>query len=270
MKRIHRYIAAFLLAFLVSGVPARAWIFHDGPAFFQRVAQLIQVLQQWNQVIRSTNQQLATMKAAYAGLKDWKNFGWLDTLRLADSPWFDGIEGIDDIRTGTNLVTMSAQQAQDLFSNVGELKKLIEDKRYKTDPWYRWRVNALMRQSQQAMKLKASMLRQMKSQNKDLMDNVKKIKTLRDRVQAASMASPADTATIAACQAEIKAIEAKYQGETLILKNQNAIMFLVGEKDMMAAYENQVDRKFVLSGFDVAKSVSKSFGGRSSYPYGSK
>lgn len=257
MHRLKRIAVAFVLAFSLSAIPARAFIFHDGPAFVQRVMQLIQVLQQWNQIIRTSSQQLATVKAAYAGLKDWKNFGWVDTLRLADSPWFDGIEGIDDIRTYTNLTIISAQQAQDLFNNVDELKKLINDKRYKTDPWYRWRVNAMMRQSQEAQKVKAALLGQMKQANKELMDQVRKVKDLRDQIQVASMKSPADTATIEACQAQITAIEAKYKGESIILRNQQAIMFLVGEKDMMKAYENQVDRKALLDSTDVAKSITK-------------
>jgi len=263
MKRFRRYIAAFVLAFFASAIPARAWVFHDGPAFLQRMLQLIQVLQQWNQIIRTTNQQLATVKAAYAGLKDWKNFGWIDTLRLADSPWFDGIEGIDEIRQYTNVTIMSAQQAQDLFNNVGELQKLVNDKRYKTDPWYRWRVQAMMRQSAQAAKVKASLMRQMKQANKDLMENVKKIKDLRDRIQVASMSTPADTATIQACQAEISAIEAKYQGEGLIMKNQQAIMFLVGEKDMLKAYQAQMDKGNQLDSAEVCKGITKSLKRRS-------
>lgn len=263
MRRFRRYIAAFVLAFGLSAVPAQAWIFHDGPAFLQRMLQLIQVLQQWNQVIRTTNQQLAAVKAAYAGLKDWKNFGWMDTLRLADSPWFDGIEGIDEIRQYTNVTIMSAQQAQDLFNNVENLKKLINDKRYKTDPWYRWRVNAMLRQSQQAQKVKAALLLQMKAANKDLMANVGKLKELHNKIQIASMASPADSATIAACQAEIAAIEAKYHGESIVLKNQQAIMFLVGEKDMLKAYQNQMDRTNQLESADVAKGITKSLRRRS-------
>ena len=47
-----------------SVAPAGAWVFHDGAAFAQRTAQLIQVLSQWNQIIRSSGQQLMAFKAA--------------------------------------------------------------------------------------------------------------------------------------------------------------------------------------------------------------
>lgn len=260
MMHFRRYIFAVMLAFFISPKPAHAWVFHDGPAFGQRIMQYIQYLQQWNTLLRNGSQQLNAVRAAYAGMRDWRNFGWMDTLRLADSPWFDGIQGIDEIRNYCSLTIISAQQAQDLFNNVAALRALINDRRYQTDPWYRWRANAMIRQSEKARTTKQALLRQMQMQNKDLMDDVAKLKHLHEKIRLANMSTPADSATITSCNAEITALQTKMQGNSIAVKNQQAIMFLVGEKDMMKAYQNQMDRTNQVSSATIAKSVASGLG----------
>jgi len=255
MNWARRSAVALVFAACMVGVPTQAWVFHDLPAYIQRISQTAQVLQQWNQIIRSSSQQLAVFKAAHAGMKDWKNLGWTDTLRVMHSPWFDGIPGIEDIRAASEITSLTAEQAMDLFSNAKELQALVSDRRYKADPWYRWRVNALLRQSKEARKVRTAVFQQMKAANIDLMENVRLVKRLRDQVQVASMESPVDISKIQALNAQISAIQAKYQGESLILKNQQAIMFMVGDRNMLQAYENQVDRRYVQDGFDIARKV---------------
>ncbi|WP_316411536.1 hypothetical protein [Mesoterricola sediminis] len=228
-----------------SVTPAQAWVFHDGPAFIQRVAQLTQVMAQYSQIVKTGGQQLMAFKAAYMGLKDWRNYGWVDVLRLADSPWFDGIEGIDDIRQCTDLTVMSAEQAQHLWDTTAFYNQMLLNPRYANDPWFRAKINSLLRQSKRAGAVKASILRQYKAQNKDLIEDVKKIKRIKHDIQVINQTSPVDAVKVASLQAELAATEAKFQGNTLILKNQQAIMFLMGENDAQAAYADTIDRGWI-------------------------
>ena len=236
-------MAVFWISVIPASVtPAQAWVFHDGPAFAQRIAQLVQVLGQWNQIIRSSGQQLMTLKAAYMGLKDWRNYGWIDVLRVAESPWFDGIKGIDDLRQATNLTIMSAEQAQQLWDNYSFYNNMLLNPRYEKDPWYRAKVNSLLRQSKRAQAVKASILEQFKIENKDLIEDVKKIKRIKTDIQALNQEPTVDITKLASLQAELTATEAKFEGNSLILKNQQSIMFLMGENDAQRAFEEVIDR----------------------------
>lgn len=228
-----------------SVAPAQAWVFHDGPAFVQRVAQLAQVLAQWNQIIRTSGQQLMTLKAAYLGLKDWRNFGWIDVLRVADSPWFDGVQGIDDIRRAADLTTLDAGQAQQLWDHVAFYNNLLLNPRYGKDPWYRAKVNSLLRQSQRAQGVKSALLRQLKAENQNLIEDVKKIKRIKTSIQDINQAPTVDATKLASLQAELEATEAKFEGNSMILKNQQAIMFLVGEGDAQKSFEEVLNRSWM-------------------------
>ena len=242
-----------------SVTPAQAWIFHDGLAFAQRIAQYVQVMAQWNQVVRNGGQQLMAFKAAYMGLKDWRNYGWVDVLRLADSPWFDGIQGIDDLRKCTDLTVMSAEQTQQLWDNYSFYNKMLLNPRYANDAWFRAKVNSLLRQSKRAQGVKTSILRQFQTENKDLIEDVKKIKRIKIDIQTINQSQPVDVAKLASLQAELQATEAKFQGNTLILKNQQAIMFLMGESDAQKAFVDTIDRGWIRGNTRALKDLGANF-----------
>lgn len=249
MRRVVRPMV-LILGFTVvpaSVTPAQAWIFHDGPAFVQRITQLVKTLAQWNQIIKSSGDQLMAFRAAYNGLKDWRNYGWVDVLRLADSPWFDGIEGIDDIRKMTDLSVMTAEQAQLLWDTQAFYRKMLTNPRYAKDSWYRSKVNSLLRQSKKAQGVKEAILRQFKTENKDLIEDVKKIKRIKTDIQEINKANPVDATKLASLQAELAATQAKFGGNDMILKNQQAIMFLMGENDAQRAFEETIDRGWMVN-----------------------
>ena len=239
-------MVVFWIAVVPASVtPAQAWVFHDGPAFAQRIAQLAQVLAQWNQIIRSSGDQLMTLKAAYMGLKDWRNYGWIDVLRVAESPWFDGVSGIDDIRKAAGLSIMSAEQAQQLFDHATFYNNMLLNPRYEKDPWYRAKVNSLLRQGKRSQAVKSALLKQFKTENQDLIEDVKKIKRIKMDIQAINQAPTVDATKLASLQAELEATQARFEGNSLILKNQQAIMFLVGDNDAQKAFEDVINRSWV-------------------------
>jgi len=265
-QSVRRFTSGVVLTFGLtiipaSVTPAQAFIFHDGPAFVQRIAQLIQVLAQWNQIIRTSGQQLMAFKSAYDGLKDWRNMGWVDVLRLADSPWFDGIDGIDDIRQGADLTVMSAEQAQALWANEELYRNLLTNPRYAKDPWYRMKVNSIMRQSKRAAAVKASILRQFKQENKGLIADVKRIQDIKTTIEQVNQVSPVDATKLASLQAELASVEAKYKGNGLIVKNQQAIMMLMGENDAQKAFVEVIDRGWMRNNSAALKSIGTALGG---------
>ncbi len=224
---------------------AEAVIFHDGPAALQRITQIAQFLIQTNQLINTTRGYVRAFERAYEGLKDWKHLGWVDTLQIIDMPWFDGLEGIDDIRRATYLSVMTADQAIKLWDNVHWVERFKDNPRYRTDPWFRSKVDSLLRQSRRARSTRAALLRQMSAQNQSLIEDVKHIKRLRDAIELANQQSPVNQAKVGSLTAELNAVEAKYKGQEIVLRNQQAIMFLVGEDEAQRVYLETRDRGWI-------------------------
>jgi hypothetical protein len=223
------------------------WQVNDAASITQRASQFVQYLIQFNEMITAAQTHLAAFKQVYDGLRDWRNLGWADILQLVDLPWFDGVQGIDDIRRATYLTVMGVEQAQGLWQNVGYVEHWRSNPRYRTDPWFRAKVDSLLRQSKRARATRTALLRQMQMQNKAVSEDVKKIKRLRDAIQAENRNHPVNQGKISSLQAEIAATEARYKGEDLMLKNQQAIVFLVGEDEAQTAYIEQRDRGWMQS-----------------------
>ncbi len=247
MKRL---VIGIALVVAVSGVASRAeaqWAVNDAPAITQRAIQFVQYLIQLNQMVNTAQDNLAAFKRVYDGLRDWRNLGWSDLLQIVDLPWFDGIEGIDDLRRATYLTVMSVTQAEQLWENVNYLDHWRLNPRYRTDPWFKAKVDSLLRQSKRARATRAALLRQMQMQNKSVNDDVLKIKRLRNAIEAENRNQPVNQGKITSLQAEIAATEAKYKGQELMLRNQQAIMFLVGQDEAERSYLEQRDRGWMRS-----------------------
>jgi hypothetical protein len=205
----------------------------------------VQYVIQLNEMINTARGQLQAFKAVYEGLQDWRNLGWSDLLNIVDLPWFDGLDGIDDIRKTTYLAVMSADQAKELWENLHYLDPWRANPRYRTDPWFRMKVDSLLRQSKRARATRAALLRQMQMQNKAVTADVQKIKKLRDAIEAENKNKPVNQGKITSLQAEVAAVEARYKGEELLLKNQQSILFLVGEDEAEKVYIEQRDRGWI-------------------------
>ena len=248
MKKILLGVA---LIVVVSGIaPRRAEAqtqVNDLAAITQRAVQFVQYLIQLNQMVNAAQDNLAAFKQVYDGLKDWRNLGWSDLLQIVDLPWFDGIDGIDDLRRATYLTVMGVTQAEGLWENVNYLDHWRLNPRYQTDPWFRAKVNSLLRQSKRARATRAALMRQMQMQNKSLNGDVLKIRRLRDSIEAENQKRPVNQAKITSLQAEIAATEAKYKGQELMLRNQQAIIFMVGEDEAERSYLDQRDRGWMRS-----------------------
>lgn len=226
---------------------AQAWAFVDYSALAQRLALFLQYMVQFRQLLRAGQDSLAAFNSAYEGLRDWKSMGWVDTLELVNMPWFDGVEGIDEIRNVTTLTVMSADQAMALWKEAEGIQDWRRNPRYQRDPWYRRKVDSFLRQSKRARAQRAALLRQMQRQNRQLIEDVKKIKSAREKIAEEHKAAevgkrPVNQAKMGALQGEIAAIEAKYHGEDLVLRNQQAIMFLVGDDEAQQFFIETLDR----------------------------
>jgi hypothetical protein len=244
MRRL-AIVCAVAAMFLATPAQAQLAVI-DGAALAQGIEEFVQIITQWNEIIGTAHSSLQAFRDAYAGLKDWQHLGWVDTLQILQMPWLDGVDGIDEIRNVATLSVMGAGQIDQLWQNVNP-DSWQSNPRYRNDPWYRNKVNSLLRQSKRARATRAALMRQMQSQNAALTTDIAKIKSLRDKIQAenekpSGSNGTVDSAKIASMQAEISALEAKHQGEGLQMANQRAIMFMVGQDDAQRVYLETRDR----------------------------
>jgi hypothetical protein len=249
MKKIILTAVLFYATALTTRPAHAQWAVIDGAAIAEDIEEFAQVLTQWNEIIGTAHSSLQAFRDAYAGLKDWKHLGWVDTLQILQMPWLDGVDGIDEIRNVATLSVMSAGQIDQLWQNL-DPDSWQSNPRYRNDPWYRNKVNSLLRQSRRARATRAALMRQMQSHNQALTTDIAKIKSLRDQIQAENETptganGTVNTAKIASLQAEIAALEAKHQGEGLQMANQRAIMFMVGQDDAQRVYLETRDRGWI-------------------------
>jgi hypothetical protein len=250
-------IAAMVVG-LALGQPkkAEAFLFEDVSAFLQRNAHYILQFRQLLSAARDTRE---TLLSAYEGLKDWRNLGWLDTLDLVNAPWFDGIDGIEDLRNVTALSVLNVEQASKLFADLKDIDQLRQHPRYRRDGWFRKRVDAIRSISRRARAHRVAILRQMQMQNRALDKDIKRVRLLRDRIEEESKKSPVNQGAVSSLQAELTAVEAKHQGENMLLVNQRAIMGMVGEENMDESFEEAVDGDWLGDNREGFRNFGRSF-----------
>jgi hypothetical protein len=243
--RLKKLLGVSMLAVVLTMASAReaeALVFKDVAAFLQRNAHY---LIQFRQLLGATRDTRKTLLAAYAGLKDWRNLGWVDTLDLVHAPWFDGVDGIDDLRLAADLTALNVEQAQKLFGDLKDIDDLQRHPRYRRDAWFRAKVDSIRRISRRARAHRLAILRQMQLQNQALSKDIAKIRRLRDRIEQESKKSPVNQGLVSSLQGELAAVEAKYQGENMMIVNQRAIMTLVGEENMRESFREATDGEWL-------------------------
>jgi hypothetical protein len=235
---------------------AQALVFKDVSAFLQRNAHYIL---QFRQLLGAARDTRETLLSAYAGLKDWRNLGWLDTLDLVNAPWFDGIDGIEDLRNVTALSVLNVEQASKLFADLKDIDQLRQHPRYRRDGWFRKRVDTIRSISRRARAHRVAILRQMQMQNRALDKDIKRVRLLRDRIEEESKKSPVNQGVVSSLQAELTAVEAKHQGENMLLVNQRAIMGIVGEENTNESFQDAVEGEWLGQNREGFRNFGRSF-----------
>ena len=212
----------------------------DIQALIQRLTQFTATIAQIRAIVHAGAESLQMFQAAYEGVKNWRNLGWIDTLDLVNLPWFDGVDGIDDIRRLVFAGSMAADQAGSLFADLKGFDQYVSNPRYQNDAWFRAKVRSLLRQSRRAQAVRLALMRQIDAQNSALTKDLARMKRLTSDIEDANSAKlkgqPVDQAKVASLSAELQALEAKHQGEDIMLANQRVLMGVAGEDDAHKAF----------------------------------
>jgi hypothetical protein len=255
--RLKRAVLVVVVAGILGHAPrAEAIVFKDVAAFLQRNGHY---LIQFRQLLAAARDTRSTLLKAYAGLQDWRNLGWVDTLDLVHAPWFDRVEGIEDLRAATDLTVLNVEQATKLVGELKDFGDLRDHPRYRRDAWFRQRVDSISNISRRARSRRVALLRQMQLHNSALTRDVAKIERLRNKIEEESKKTPVNQGLVMALQAELSAVEAKYHGESMVLVNQRAIMNLVGQENMTESFREATDGEWVGRNRDGIREFGRSF-----------
>jgi hypothetical protein len=259
MRLRRRFCVVLLVATVaVLGRPKRAeaLVFKDVAAFLQRNSHY---LIQFRQLLSAAKDTRRTLLDAYTGLKDWRNLGWTNTLDLVHAPWFDDIDGIEDLRAVSDLTVLSVEQATKLIGDIQNFDDLRQHPRYRRDGWFRARVDSIRGISARARSRRVALLRQMQLHNRALTNDISRIKRIRDRIEEENKKTPVNQGLIMSLQGELAAVQAKYEGENMILVNQRAIMGLVGRENMDESFREATDGDWVGRNREGFRNFGRSF-----------
>jgi hypothetical protein len=227
-------LAAFLAASFAFERTASAVIFEDLSAYLQRA---LHYLVQFRQLVGAAKDMRETFINVYQGLKDWRNIEWKDALDVVYAPWFDEVEGIDELRTTVGLTVGNAELAEKIFRDLKNFNRLESSWRYDHDGWFRRRVNGMRTIHKRAAAHRRGVFRQLQMQNDALTKDVQKISKLRKRIEDESRKEPASQAVISALQSELAAVQARWNGQDMMLSNQRALLLMIGEENMSRSFE---------------------------------
>lgn len=226
MSRIKQTLRVATVTVVLSTVggtlqPAHAIIpVFDWAAIIQRVSQLLAVLQQWTSQIQKMRESYALAYAAYMGVKDWKNLGWVDVLQLTEMPFFDGIDGIDDLRDLSAVTEMSVEQLQTMFKEIAIIQRMIDDPLYRTNQAYMARVRMMAKCHSRQMRRRMVFAKQYKGLQLERQRLENQLKIIQSEIEGLSQMEPAPMASIAALQNKVQIIAAKLKTTVSTLEMQ--------------------------------------------------
>ena len=210
---IRRGLSVGLAAGLVTmATPAHA-IFGIGDVVFDPsvFAKTAIAAEQGVRTLAQAQQTYLIFNSVYQGLRDWKNFGWVEMLDMVDLPFFDGVDGIDDLRDLASLTEIGVSDLQQMFGECQTIQRLVNDPRYRDSRTRAKQVDLLNEAFQRNRRRKIVFARALKKHQQE-MDKLKRQgKDLQDRIQAAASAKPANIATIESCQGKMQVIEIRQQ-----------------------------------------------------------
>jgi hypothetical protein len=212
----------------------------DIASIVQSIMNTGQQLQQWYQDIQQARQAYALAYAAYSGVKDWRSYGWMDALQCFELPWFDGIDGIDDVRNLASATGMSVQALQGIFKEVEIINRMKNDKLFMQNQAYQARMKIWSLTYGRVVRRRIALTRMSQQHQKDLQQLQAQEKTIQSQIENLSQQDPPPMAAIQGLQARLAGIQAKINGDNYALQEQIRVCKESEKQDLEQAQSDQM------------------------------
>lgn len=217
MKQVLR---GLVLALIIAGsgavTPAKAQIpVTDVLHIIETVAGFAETIGEWVQYYNTFNGYYGVMKAVTSG--NYSMMPWTELFALADAPWFDGLDGIDDIRNLCMVTEMSVTQLEALFREQAIFEKMKNDPMYARSAAFR-AYHTLSQDAHTRHQRRRVALAKMQQKQKNELNKLNdQAKSLRNEIARESAGSQPREAVIAALTGKLTAIEVKIKSTDLSL-----------------------------------------------------
>lgn len=224
MKRLMKALL-LVFGFTVWTTPVHAGIpVIDLTNIMQSVMNTADQLRYWTQQIKTAREQYAMVTAVAAGLKDWRNMQWSDTLQVFEMPWFDGISGIEDIRNLAAAGGMGLDELQSFFNETNKVQRMMNSPMYRENQLYAAKVRMWSICYTRVVRRRMALVK-MHQQYLDDMNRLRaQQRTLQTLLEAETNKEPPSQAVILSLQAKIALISAKMSGDKDAIQSQEEII----------------------------------------------
>ena len=204
--------AAFLgLVLTVGGQQAEAMAVVDAPHIAQSILNTAEQIARWSSYMSQFRSYYATINAVYYGVKNWKDMGWVDALKLVELPWFDNMEGIADLRNIAAGIDMGIYELNLIFADLQWFDRMMNDPKFRDYQGYMAEMKIMRRLAQRQMRRKMMITRAYHSLQRENAELLKQMKTIQTEIENSSKLDPVPLGAIQALQSRIMGIQAKMQ-----------------------------------------------------------
>ena len=222
-KHLRPLVLVLILGGAGASTPARAQIpVTDVAHIIQSIINIAEEIYKWAEYLHTFNQYYSIMQAATHG--DYSMMPWTDILELSNSPWFDGVDGIDDIRQLCTVSGMTVTELQQLYHEYEIFTRMKNDPLFAKSRAYASYQTLTQEIHTRGMRRKVVVAQMMQRHQKEMKRLSDQVKACRDEIARLSAFDQPPASVIAALQGKLAAIQAKMESGKQGLADQLQLM----------------------------------------------
>ncbi len=227
MGKIKNLVRGAVLTGIIAGAgsntPVRAQIpVTDVAHIIQSIVNTLENLMKWYQYISTFNRYYSMYQAVSHG--NYSMMPWTEILDLTNSPWFDGVEGIEDVRQLCTVKGMTVTQLEQIYHEYEIFQRMKNDPLYAKSRAFAAYQKLMQETHTRAMRRKVAVARMMQRHQDENRKLTAQVKSCRDEIARLSTFSEPPASVIAALQGKLQAIQAKMEAGAQGLQDQLTLM----------------------------------------------
>lgn len=164
-------------------------------------------IKEWQDYIQQFRQYSALMLGTYQGIHSWEGLEWIDSLSLLELPFFDGIDGIEELRDVAAASTMTVQDLAKLYEEIELITRLASDKRYANMVGYQARMSLFRAHSNRVMRIRMLKTRAFQMHQVALNRLLNQQKIIHNLIKEANASNPVPIAKVESLKTKLNLIQ---------------------------------------------------------------
>lgn len=243
-KHLRPLVLALVLGGALAPTPARAQIpVTDVINITTSVVNMGENIAQWVGYVAQFLQYYSLVRSISHG--GYSMIPWTDILDLSNAEWFDGVEGIDDIRQLCTVSEMTVTDLQQLYHEYEIFTRMKNDPQYAKSKAYASYMDLTQGIHQRGMRRKVTIARMMQRHQMEMKKLTDQAKALGGEIARESALGTPEASVIAALQGKLAAVQAKMEAGKQALADQLKLM-----SDQEGNERAEAQTKIMMAGWD--------------------